>query len=128
MLMNEPNYQFYLIQSKKSQPDAQGHWQVTLACVNEPLIKVFFWFEQKNEPTHIQFFFNEEMIEWREGQALSYGKTNRFQQVSAKQGRQKGSRTFIPSQEASTLSRGRAILQTATAPRPYQNWLRRLLE
>ena len=126
--MTEPRYQFYVIKSQKSVPDAQGNRQETLACVDEPLIKAFFWLNQAEEPTHVQFFFNEEIIEWRSGQSTLYGKTNRFNQSGGEQGRQKGSRTFVTNEDNSTLAQGRRIFEDSAVPEPYLSWMARLWE
>jgi len=115
-------YRFYQIKSLKSQEYRNGLRQVTLNCENHPQIYCFVWINKTEEPEHIQFVFNENIIEWFKERGISIGQTNRkMYDYPAKSGIQKGSRTIHASYNTSIMDEGIDIIKDSEFPEDFQH-------
>ena len=119
-------YNFYEIKSQKSTQYHEGVRQVSLACEGDGGIQLFFWVTAEEEVKHLQFLFDEQMLEWSPTQGLITSVTNRRGVLPLKQGWQKGSRTLIASQDPEILQRGRRIIEESSIPSPYGELLRKV--
>ena len=115
-------YRFYQIRSLKSQEYHNGLRQVTLNCENNPQIYCFIWINEAEEFEHIQFVFNENIIEWFKEQGISIGQTNRkMSAYSLKTGIHKGARTIHETQNADILEDGTNIIMDSEFPEDFQS-------
>ena len=115
-------YRFYQIRSLKSQEYHNGLRQVTLNCENNPQICCFIWINEAEEFEHIQFVFNENIIEWFKGRGITIGQTNRkMYDYPSKPGYQKGSRTIHATDNTSIMEEGIDIISDSEFPDDFQH-------
>jgi len=96
--------------------------KVTLNCENNPQIFCFIWIDKAEEFEHIQFAFDENIIEWFRGRGIIIGQTNRkTHDYPAKLGIHKGSRTIHASQNRSILEEGIDIIRDSEFPDDFQH-------
>lgn len=114
-------YTFYEIKSKKSRMFVNGVRQVSLVCATHPEMNFFLWLDEQQQLKHLQFIFNERIIEWFEGkEQISTSETNRrFPSSSSKTGIMKGVRTIHAVEDDNILIEGRDIINNATLPGSY---------
>lgn len=116
------NYNFYEIRSRKSQEFVNGVRQVSLVCSDDPEIHCFLWLDQEQELTHLQFLFNERLIEWfANKRGLIVSETNRRSGPTGKIGVMKGVRTIHAVQDNSILQEGLNIIKAADFPKTYKD-------
>lgn len=116
------NYNFYEIRSRKSQEFVDGIRQVSLVCADDPEIHCFLWLNQSQELTHLQFLFNEKLIEWFSNKSgLVVSETNRRSGPMGKPGVTKGVRTIHSVQDNSILREGLNIIKAADFPKTYKD-------
>ena len=116
------NYNFYEIRSRKSQEFVRGVRQVSLVCSDDPDIHCFLWIDQQQELTHVQFLFNEKLIEWfANKQGLIVSETNRRMGTVQKPGIMKGVRTIHEVKDNSILQEGLNIIKSADFPETYKD-------
>jgi len=120
------NYIFYEIKSKKSRMFVNGVRQVSLACSTHPDINFFLWLDENQMLKHLQFIFNEQIIEWfADKEGISTSQTNRrFPSSSSKTGIMKGVRTIHAVEDGSILKEGVEIVQQATLPGSYDSMIK----
>ena len=116
------NYNFYEVRSRKSQEFVNGVRQVSLVCSDDPEIHCFLWIDQEQKLTHLQFLFNEKLIEWFSNkQGLTVSETNRRSSPTGKTGVLKGVRTIHSIQDNSILQEGLNIIKAADFPKTYKD-------
>lgn len=118
------SYRFYLIKSKKSEEIHHGLRQISLACSGHPMIKIFLWVTQRDEPRHIQLFFEEKLLDWHQDKGLHLMETNRRHHPMMELGLRKGSRTLSDIDEAQVFEEALSILKNAEIPAPYDDQIR----
>lgn len=106
-----------------------GVRQVSLVCATHPEMNFFLWFDEQQKLKHLQFLFNERIIEWFEGkEQISTSETNRrFPSASSKPGVMKGVRTIHAVEDDSILSEGLDIINNATLPGSYDAMIKSTL-
>ena len=115
-------YRFYQIKSQKSLEYQNGLRQITLNCESNPQIYCFVWINKAEEMEHIQFVFNENIIEWFKEQGISVGQTNRKMfAYSLKTGIHKGARTIHETQSDDILEDGTNIIMDSEFPEDFQS-------
>lgn len=117
---------FYEIKSQKSKEFVNGIRKTSLVCLNHPEIHIFLWLDESEQLKQVQFVFDENLLEWTEGQkGLTAAETNRKSgHFSAKTGIHKGVRTIHNSQDRSILNKGLQIINTAQFPDHYAGLIR----
>jgi len=115
-------YVFYEIKSKKSRMFVDGVRQVSLVCSTHPDMNLFIWLDEKQRLKHLQFVFNEQIIEWFEGKdRITTSQTNRrFSSDPTKPGIMKGVRTIHEVDDDTILSEGLHIIHNAVLPGSYE--------
>ena len=114
-------YVFYEIKSKKSRMFVDGIRQVSLVCSTDPAINFFLWLDEKQKLTHLQFIFDEKIIEWfADKERISTSQTNRRFPSTSKPGVHKGVRTIHSVEDDSILNEGVEIIKHAILPGSYE--------
>ena len=116
-------YHFYQIRSQSALPAPSGAAKLSLVCEEDPQLHLFIWLEAENQPSHMQFLFGEQVIEWRQGHAPQAFATNRQGLTSESLGRFKGVRSLQPEEDSSALAAGLAILRQGVFPAPFGDWV-----
>ena len=103
-----------------------GVRQVSLVCATHPEMNFFLWLDEQQKLKHLQFIFNEQIIEWFDGKdKVSTSQTNRrFPSVSSKPGIMKGVRTIHAVEDDSILDEGLSIINNATLPGGYDEMIK----
>lgn len=115
-------YRFYQIKSQKSLEYHNGLRQITFNCENYPQIYIFIWINESEEMEHIQFVFDENIIEWFKEQGTRIGQTNRRMfDYSSKSGIHKGSRTIHEIENEEILEDGTDIILDSEFPEDFQS-------
>ncbi|MCP4749748.1 MAG: hypothetical protein GY866_02555 [Proteobacteria bacterium] len=118
-------YNFYEIKSKKSSIFVEGVRQVSLVCADYADFHFFLWLNESHELQHLQFLFNEKIIEWFAGkEELALSQTNRATTPPTKTGIHKGVRTIHGAQDDSILEEGRKIVEHSNFPTHYDKLIR----
>lgn len=122
-------FSFYEIKSQKSKEFVNGVRKTSLACLNHPEMHIFLWLDENETLKQAQFIFDENLLEWAEGQTgLTASETNRKAgQFSQRTGMQKGARTIHSSRDLSILKRGLQIINKAQFPESYAGMIRKKL-
>ncbi|MBU2643223.1 hypothetical protein KKI24_00830 [bacterium] len=119
------HYVFYEIKSKKSRIFVDGVRQVSLVCATHPGLNFFLWIDEQQKLKHLQFVFNEKIIEWfAETERLSTSQTNRRFPSPSKPGIHKGVRTIHAVEDDSILDEGVQIVNQATLPGSYETMIK----
>lgn len=107
-----------------------GVRQVSLVCATDPDLNFFLWLDEKQKLKHLQFIFNERIIEWFDGkETISTSETNRrFPSTSTKPGVTKGVRTIHAVEDDSILTEGLTIIDNATLPGGYDAMIKSKLQ
>ncbi len=114
-------YNFYEIKSKKSQIYVDGLRQISLVCDDQPDIHCFLWVNQEQKLAHLQFLFNEKIIEWFSGRkSLVISETNRRSNNPEQIGIHKGVRTIHPVNDDKIRQEGLDIIRLANFPKNYK--------
>ena len=90
------SYQFYLINSKKSEEVVNGLKQLTLGCENRADTYGFVWIDGEKYIQQIQLLFGEVVLEWFAGKGVKCSLTNRALEVPEGIGFHKGVRILQP--------------------------------
>ena len=115
------DYRFYEIKSIRSKEFVKGLRKVTLVCENRPDIHCFLWIDESEALKHMQFLFDEKLIEWFDDKKeLITSHTNRRSQSSTKSGVQKGARTIHAIKDNSIMREGIGIISSASFPGDYK--------
>jgi hypothetical protein len=119
-------FNFYEIKSQKSSEFVKGVRKTSLACFNQPDLHLFLWLDQNENLKHLQFLFDENLLEWFDGQkGLLASETNRKDQVlTDKTGIQKGARTIHSTRDRTVIKRGLQIINAAKFPESYDHLIR----
>ncbi|NQU65765.1 MAG: hypothetical protein HQ517_16005 [SAR324 cluster bacterium] len=118
-------YLFYEIKSKKSRMFINGVRQVSLVCSTHPDMNFFLWLDEQQNLKHLQFVFNENIIEWfADKEQISTSQTNRRFQSTSKTGVHKGVRTIHAVEDDSILDEGVQIIRHATLPGSYETLIK----
>ncbi len=119
-------FNFYEIKSQKSSEFVNGVRKTSLACFNQPDLHLFLWLDKDENLKHLQFLFEENLLEWFDGQkGLLASETNRKDQYfTPKTGHQKGARTIHGTQDRSVIKRGLQIINAAKFPDSYDHLIR----
>ena len=115
------DYNFYEIRSKKSEEFVKGVRKVSLVCENRPDIHCFLWIDQERKLKHVQFLFDEKLIEWIEGRKnIITSHTNRQMASNRKPGIHKGARTIHTVDDSRIMEEGLQIIKSAEFPENYE--------
>jgi hypothetical protein len=119
-------YVFYEIKSKKSRMFVDGIRQVSLVCSTHPAMNFFLWIDEQQTLTHLQFIFDEKIIEWFvDKEQIRTSQTNRrFPSASTKLGVHKGVRTIHGVEDDSILIEGAEIIKQALLPGSYETLIK----
>jgi len=120
-------YLFYEIKSKKSRMFVDGIRQVSLVCSTDPAIYFFLWLDEDQKLTHLQFVFDEKIIEWfADRERISTSQTNRRDPSTSNPGVgvHKGARTIHAVDDDSILNEGVEIIKRATLPGSYETLIK----
>jgi len=117
--------QFYLISSKKSKEEVNGLKKISFGCVNRANVYGFIWVDKKYNIQHIQFIFEEIVLEWINEKGLRYSKTNRALETPRGTGFQKGVRILHPVENKDEI---RAVLEEAKKAIYPEEWSKKILE
>lgn len=121
-------YEFYEIKSKKSLQFTNGLRKVSLVCSGFPDAHIFIWLDQNERIKHLQFLFNEKIIEWfDERKELLTSQTNRGMNGQQKPGIHKGVRTIHSVKDDSIRREGLEILTEAVFPFKYENAIKKIM-
>ena len=90
------SYQFYMINSKKSEEVVNGLKQLTLGCENRADAYGFIWIDGEKHIQQIQLLFGELVLEWFAGKGVKCSRTNRALEVPKGIGFHKGVRILHP--------------------------------
>ncbi len=124
-IVNMMEYNFYEIKSQKSKEFVKGLRKVCLVCENRPDIHCFLWVNQEEKLQHLQFLFDENLIEWfEERKELITAQTNRKDYTPFQTGVHKGVRTIQSVQNSSIMEEGLEILKSAQFPDQYGQLIR----
>lgn len=123
------HYIFYEIKSQKSRMFIDGVRQVSLVCATHPEMNFFLWLDEEQKLKHLQFIFNERIIEWfADKKEITTSETNRrFPSASTKPGVTKGVRTIHAVKDDTILNEGLEIINNATLPGNYENLIKSTL-
>ena len=97
------SYQFYLINSKKSEEVVNGLKQLTLGCENRADAYGFIWIDGEKHIQQIQLLFGELVLEWFAGKGVKCSRTNRALEVTEGIGFQKGVRIIHPIEDTDLI-------------------------
>jgi hypothetical protein len=121
-------YEFYEIRSKKSLQFVDGLRQVSLICADTSGLHIFLWLDEDDNLKHLQFLFNERLIEWFSGRdRLLISRTNRSMGPSDKTGIHKGVRTIHAIEDDDVLKEGLKIMTESRLPHRYSELIKRVL-
>lgn len=123
------HYSFYEIKSQKSQELVNGLKKISLVCADHPEFHMFLWMDEKDELKHLQFLFDENLIEWFEDRKeLIASETNRKTAgYPMHSGTRKGVRTIHAVKNHSIVEKGQRIVNAATFPETYESMIRHRL-
>ena len=97
------SYQFYIINSKKSEEVVNGLKQLTLGCENRADAYGFIWIDTEKNIQQIQLLFGEVVLEWFAGKGVKCSRTNRALEVTEGIGFQKGVRIIHPIEDTDLI-------------------------
>ncbi len=118
-------FQFYLIDSKKSEEVVNGIKKITLGCENHADAFGFLWIDAENKILQIQLIFGEIVLEWFIGKGIKCSRTNRDMEVPEGIGYQKGVRVLLPVEDTETIES--VLLEVRNAEYPPE-WSEKILE
>lgn len=102
-----------------------GVRQVSLVCSTHPEMNLFLWLDEQQSLKHLQFIFNEKIIEWfAEKDQISTSQTNRRFSATSKTGVHKGVRTIHAVEDDSILNEGVEIIKQATLPGSFETLIK----
>ena len=119
------SYQFYLINSKKSEEVVNGLRQLTLGCENRADAYGFIWIDDEKYIQQIQLLFGEVVLEWFAGKGVKCSRTNRALEVSKGIGFHKGVRILHPVEDKAIIE---SVLKEARNADYPPEWADKILE
>ena len=119
------SYQFYLINSKKSEEVVNGLKQLTLGCENRADAYGFIWIDGEKYIQQIQLLFGEVVLEWFAGKGVKCSRTNRALEVTEGIGFQKGVRIIHPIEDTDLID---LVLKEARNAHYPPEWSDKILE
>ena len=119
------SYQFYLINSKKSEEVVNGLRQLTLGCENRADAYGFIWIDGEKYIQQIQLLFGEVVLEWFAGKGVKCSRTNRAIEVTEGIGFQKGVRIIHPIEDTDLID---LVLKEARNAHYPPEWSDKILE
>ena len=119
------SYQFYLIDSKKSEEVVNGLKQLTLGCENRADAYGFIWIDGEKYIQQIQLLFGEVVLEWFAGKGVRCGRTNRALEVPDGIGFHKGVRIIHPVEDKDIIE---SVLKEALNADYPPEWSDKILE
>ena len=119
------SYQFYLINSKKSEEVLNGLKQLTLGCENRADAYGFIWIDDEKYIQQIQLLFGEVVLEWFAGKGVKCSLTNRALEVPKGIGFQKGVRILHPVEDKAIIE---SVLKEARKADYPPEWSDEILE
>ncbi len=92
-----------------------------MVSVEDPDVYCFLWITRDEKIEHIQFVYDETVIEWFEKKGIIVGQTNRLLHgAEGKTGRQKGVRTIHDIVDEDAFSEGLEFIHNSIFPKAYQ--------
>ena len=119
------SYQFYLINSKKSEEVVKGLRQLTLGCENRADAYGFIWIDGEKYIQQIQLLFGEVVLEWFAGKGIKCSRTNRDLEVPEGIGYHKGARILHPLEDTTLIEPVLEEVRNAEFP---PEWSAKILE
>ena len=119
------NYQFYLINSKKSEEVVSGLKQLALGCENRADAYGFIWIDGENYIQQIQLLFGELVLEWFAGKGITCSWTNRALEVPEGIGFHKGVRILHSVEDKDLIE---SVLKEARNADYPPEWSDKILE
>ena len=119
------SYQFYLINSKKSEEVVSGLKQLTLGCENRADAYGFIWIDAEKNIQQIQLLFGEVVLEWVPGKGVKCSRTNRDLEVPEGIGYHKGVRILHPLEDTAIIE---SVLKEARNADYPPEWSEKILE
>ena len=119
------SYQFYLINSKKSEEVVNGLRQITLGCENHADAYGFIWIDGEKYIQQIQLLFGEVVLEWFAGKGVKCSRTNRALEVPDGIGFHKGVRILHPVEDKAIIE---SVLKEARNADYPPEWSDKILE
>ena len=119
------SYQFYLINSKKSEEVVNGLKQLTLGCENRADAYGFIWVDSEKYIQQIQLLFGEVVLEWFAGKGVKCSRTNRALEVPKGIGFHKGVRILHPVEDKVIIE---SVLKEARNADYPLEWSDKILE
>ena len=119
------SYQFYLINSKKSEEVVNGLRQLTLGCENRAEAYGFIWSDGEKYIQQIQLLFGEVVLEWFAGKGVKCSRTNRTLEVPKGIGFHKGVRILHPVEDKAIIE---SVLKEARNADYPPEWSDKILE
>ena len=114
-------YNFYQIKSEKSVVYHDGYLQFVFACRDRPDMQCFVWKNREGRIEHIQFIFDENVLEWFESGGVVVGVSNRRLEFPRKLGVQKGVRTIHATQDRQLLEDGLVLIEASQFPEDFDS-------
>ena len=119
------SYQFFLINSKKSEEVVNGLKQLTLGCENSADAYGFIWIDGEKYIQQIQLLFGEVVLEWFAGKGVKCSRTNRALEVPKGIGFHKGVRILHPVEDKAIIE---SVLKEARNADYPPEWSDKILE
>ena len=113
------SFRFYEIISKKSEIFSFGYRQLSFACEDNPEVFCFLWINQSKQLKHIQFLFGESVLEWESDHGIRCSETNRVQDLEAKIGIHKGSRSLHLNEDPKLLAQSLGKIKRCVFPEEW---------
>lgn len=119
------SYQFYLINSKKSEEVVNGLRQLTLGCENRAGAYGFIWIDGEKYIQQIQLLFGEVVLEWFAEKGVKCSRTNRALEVPKGIGFHKGVRILHQVEDKAIIE---SVLKEARNADYPPEWSDKILE